>query len=103
MTLTTRERKALSAARYPDGADRGELAKYGIGEKTIGDLLERGLLEECAHPVTGRLRYRTTAAGKESELAPTPPKPARNRPRLKMMKPTLRTMDPRTVKPMKTR
>lgn len=99
MTLTTRERKALNAADDPDGVRRGDSGFYRIGEQTLSGLIERGLLETFPHPVASWPMYRTTAEGKAALRVPEPPKPARTRPRLKMLKPRLQAMDTRTVKP----
>lgn len=101
MTLIKRERDALNAADYPDGVRRGDSGFYRIGEQTLDGLIARGLLEKFPHPVAGWPMYRTTAQGKAALREPQPPKPARTRPRLKMLKPSLKAMDTRSVKPAK--
>lgn len=99
MILTLRERRALSAARDPDGVDRAELAKYGVGEKTMSGLIERGLLEQFPHPVVPEeTLYRVTAAGRASRAAPPLPKPQRTGSKLKMLESAFKVMDPRNLK-----
>ena len=99
MILTARERKALNAADYPDGVRRGDSGFMGIGEPTLQALIDRGLLESFPQAVAGYPLYRTTAAGKAALREPTPVKPSRPSPRVKMLQPRLSTLDTRTAKP----
>jgi hypothetical protein len=101
MKIASRERKALGAARDPDGVDRGELSKHGIGEKTIADLIQCDLLEEFPNPVTGEKMYRTTPAGEAAQRAPAPAKPKSARSKIKMLKPRFPVADTRIAKPGK--
>ncbi len=100
--LSARDRKALKGADDRDGIKRGDSAFYGLGEQTLSSLIERGLLEKFPHPVSSEPLYRTTAAGKDALRSPDL-KPARTRAKLKMLKPIVRTLDTRTVKPLKGR
>lgn len=101
MTITTLERRALNAADYSDGVRRGDSGFYRIGDPTLNALIERGLLEQFPHPVAGYPLYRTTDAGKAVLREPKMPKSARLRPKLKMLPPTLKAADLRSVKPLK--
>lgn len=76
--LSTIERRGLNAADGEDGVEWDELFKWHVGDKTIADLLERGLLETFPHPVQGyqRRMYRATSAGGAALKAPKPAKPA---------------------------
>lgn len=96
--LTTRERKALNAAYTQKGIKPNDNGLYGIGGQTLDSLVQRGLLEQIPHQVTGRPMYRTTAAGKTELQGAAPPKPKRGRAQLKTVKtvkPTLRATDAR--------
>jgi hypothetical protein len=94
MILTVRERKALEVANYPEGVERGELAKQGVGEKTIADLIGRGLLESFPHPVRPELiLFRRTAAGAKALAAPKVAMARPERPKLQMLKPRVSTLD----------
>jgi hypothetical protein len=102
MTLTTKERKALEAAEYPGGVDRGELSLVYVGAKTIAGLLERGLLERLAHPVAkARFLFKTTDAGKAALAALKVGTMRPARPKLTMLKPRIATLDTRIVRPLK--
>lgn len=74
--LSLRERQALNAAYRQGGVKAGDRSLYGVGDQTFDTLVARGLLEQMAHPETGRQMYRTTAAGKAALQAP-PPEPAK--------------------------
>ncbi|WP_421997940.1 hypothetical protein [Reyranella sp.] len=75
--LSLRERQTLNAAYRQSGVKAGDRSLYGVGDQTFDTLVERGLLEQMAHPETGRLMYRTTAPGKAALQAPPAPEPAK--------------------------
>lgn len=105
MRLTKREREALKVADDSDGVTRGEAGFYRhrVGGPTLEGLIDRGFLERFPHPVAGWPMYRTTDRGRAALREPEPPKPTRTRPKLKMLKPAIQTVDTSIAKPLKRR
>jgi hypothetical protein len=101
MTLTKHERDALGAAEWDGGVSRSDSSWYRIGDKTISDLVGRGLLEEFPHPVTGEPRYWTTPAGAAALTVPPEAKPKSARRKIEMLKPRVAVLDTRIGKPRK--
>ncbi|MEH3037862.1 MAG: hypothetical protein PGN23_15455 [Sphingomonas adhaesiva] len=90
---TKREMDVLQA--LSGGAVEGRGGLPFIGEKTIGDMLAKGWIEEVPRGGVGRtMGYRSTAAGDAVRAAGRKPK-QRKPSRLKTLAPRLRTIPPR--------
>lgn len=90
-TLTTNERKALTRLSTLEWEHPAQLY---VGRKTtIASLLEKGFVE--FHPLSMPQfeKIKITSTGKEALSTPIPAKP--QRPKLKMLEPSITILDPR--------
>lgn len=92
LELTKREMDVLQA--LSGGAVEGRGGLPFIGEKTIGDMLAKGWIEEVPGGGVGRtMGYRSTATGEAVRAAGRMPK-QRKPPRLKKLAPRLDMLPP---------
>jgi hypothetical protein len=100
MELSARHRKCLQNGCLggPNGENEAQLY---TGDKVRQECIDQGWLERLPDSPAGFKMYRTTELGRAVLYAPVAKKTSK-RPRIKMLKPLLRTLEPR-IKPLKTR
>jgi hypothetical protein len=96
--LSARHRKCLENARRGGPSGENEAQLY-TGEKIRLECLDRSWLERLPDSPAGFRMYRTTELGR-AMLNAQPPTRAKAGPKIEMLRPRIKTLDTRTVKPL---